>query len=76
MFIIYDSDILEEWVKEEKLKASQIWNCDKSAFPNNPQKSEIVGVKGKTAGEVMCGAGRKNITTLAVCNVAFNCVSW
>ena len=56
--IIYDfHDILEKLVKEKK-------------FPNDPQKCKIVGVKGKTAYKVTCGAGRENTTTLAVCDDA------
>ena len=68
-FIIFDFyDVLDKLVKEKKLKASKIWNCDESGFLNDPQKSKVVGVRGKTAYKVTCGAGRENTTTLAVCN--------
>ena len=70
-FIIFDFyDVLDNLVKEKKLKASQIWNCDESGFPNNPQKCKVVSVRGKTAYKVTCGAGRENTATLAVCNAA------
>ena len=38
--------------------------------PNDPQKCRVVGVKGKEALKVTFGAGRENITTLAVCSAS------
>ena len=70
-FIIFDFyDVLDKLVKEKKLKALQIWNCDESGFPNDPQKCKVVGVRGKTAYKVTWGAGRENPITIAVCNAA------
>ena len=37
---------------------------------NDPQKCRVVGVKGKEALKVTFGAGRENITTLAVCSAS------
>ena len=70
-FIIYDFyNVLEKVVHEKKFKPEQIWNCDESGFPHDPQKCKVVSVKGKTAYKITCGAGRENTTTLAVCNAA------
>ena len=70
-FIIYDFyEIIEKIIKERKLERHQIWNCDESGFPTDPQKCKVVGVKGEECYKVTCGAGRENITTLAVCNAA------
>ena len=70
-FIIFDFyDVLENVVAEGKLGPSQIWNCDESGFPTDPQKCRVVGPKGEVAYKLTCGAGRENITTLAVCNAA------
>ena len=70
-FIIYDFyDVLEKVVEEKKLEPHQIWNCDESGFPTDPQKCKVVSVKGEVAYKVTCGAGRENTTTLAVCSAA------
>ena len=66
-FIIY---VIEEIIKEKKLSAEQIWNCDESGFPMDPQKSRVVSVRGEVAYKVTCGPGRENTTTLAVCSAA------
>ena len=70
-FIVNDFyDTIEKVITENNLSASQIWNCDESGFPTDPQKCKVVSVHGETAYKVTCGAGRENITTLAVCNAA------
>lgn len=70
-FIIFDFyDITEGLINEHNLTPSQIWNCDKSGFPSDPQKCKVVSVKGEVAYKVTCGTGRENTTTLAVCNAA------
>ena len=70
-FIIYDFyDLLEELVNTYKFSASQVWNCDESGFPTDPQRCKVVSVKGQTAYKTTSGARRENITTLAVCNAA------
>ena len=56
-FVIYDFyEQLEEIIKDKKLNANQIWNCDESGFPTDPHKCKVVSVKGKTAYKVTCGA--------------------
>ena len=70
-FIINDFyDVIERIIKEKNLQPNQIWNCDESGFPTDPQKCRVVGVKGKEALKVTFGAGRENITTLAVCSAS------
>ena len=70
-FVIYDFyELLEEIMKDKKLNANHIWNCDESGFPTDPHKCKVVSVKGKTAYKVTCGARRENITTLAVCSAS------
>ena len=70
-FLVYDFyDILEKVLEEKNLTASQIWNCDESGFPTDPQKCKVVSVWGEVAYKVTAGAGRENITTLAACNAA------
>ena len=70
-FIIYDFyDTLEELFEQHKFSASQVWNCDESGFPTDPQRNKVVSVKGQTAYKTTSGARRENITTLAVCNAA------
>ena len=70
-FIINDFyDTLETIIKEYDLQPHQIWNCDESGFPSDPQKCKVVSIKGEAAYKVTCGAGRENTTTLAVCNAA------
>ena len=65
-FIIHDFfDVLEEIMKEKKLKPEQIWNCDESGFPHDPQRCKVVSAKGETAYKLTCGSGRENTTTLA-----------
>ena len=68
-FIIYNFyDQLDEIVTQTILTPKQIWNCDESGFPTDPQKCKVVSVKGEVAYKVIPGARRENITTLAVCN--------
>lgn len=62
--------ILEDTITKNNLTANQIWNCDESGFPSDPQKCKVVSMKGEVAYKVTCGAGRQNTTTLAVCNAA------
>ena len=70
-FVIYDFyDLLEELLQKHRFEPDQIWNCDESGFPTDPQKCRVVGSKGKSAYKITCGAGRENITTLAVCSAA------
>ena len=70
-FIIYGLyDVLEKVVEEKKLEPHQIWNCNESGFPTDPQKCKMVSVKGEVAYKVTCSAGRENTTTLAVCSAA------
>ena len=70
-FVIYDFyETIEKIIKDKNLQAHQIWNCDESGFPTDPQKCKVVGVKGKECYKVTCGAGRENITTLEVCSAA------
>lgn len=70
-FIVYDFfDVVGNIIEEKNLTAEKIWNCDESGFPTDPKKCKVVSIKGKTAYKVTCGAGRENITTLAVCNAA------
>ena len=57
--------VLEDIVSKKNLGATQIWNCDESGFPHDPQKCKVVSVKGETAFKLTCGAGRENTTTLA-----------
>ena len=45
-FIIYDFyDQLDEIVIKHNLIPKQIWNCDKSGFPIDPEKCKVVSVK-------------------------------
>lgn len=53
-------------MKDEQFKPEQVWNCDESGFPSDPQRLKVVSVKGKTAYKVTCNAGRENTTTLAI----------
>ena len=70
-FKIYDFyETIEKIIKDKNLQPHQIWNCDESGFPTDPQKCKVVGVKGKQRYKVTCDAGRENITTLAVCSAA------
>ena len=70
-FIIYDFyDKLETIVKENNFTAEQIWNCDESGFPSDPQKCKVVSGRGKVAYKITCGVRRDNTTVLAVCNAA------
>ena len=68
-FIIYNFyDQLDKIVTENNLTPKQIWNCDESEFPTDPQKWKVVSVKEEVAYKVTPGAHRENITTLPVCN--------
>ena len=68
-FIIYDLyDVIEDIIVKNNLSAEKIWNCDESGFPMDPLKFRVVSERGKVAYKVMCGPGRENTTTLAVCN--------
>lgn len=69
-FIIFDFYVIDKIIKDKQLKAEQIWNCDKSGFPTDPKKCEVIGVKGEVSNKVTCGPGRENTPTLAVCNAA------
>ena len=70
-FVIYDFyNTMEKLIQEKSLGLSQIWNFDDSGFPTDPQRCKVVGVKGKEAYKVTAGAGRENITTLAVVTAA------
>ena len=65
-FIINDFyDTIEKIIADKDLRPEQIWNCD-----DDPQKCKVISVRGETAYKVTCGAGRENITTLAVVNAA------
>lgn len=67
-FLIYDFyETLDQVVSENGLNKSQIWNCDESAFPSDPQRCKVVSKRGKVAYKVTCGAGRQNTTVLACC---------
>ena len=69
LFIIYNFyGQLDEIVTQNNLMSKQIWNCDKSGFPTDPQKCKVVSVKGEVVYKVTPGACQENITTLAVCN--------
>ena len=61
---------MKKIIKEKQLTADQIWNCDESGFPTDPQKCKVVSVKGTSAYKITYGARRENITTLAVANAA------
>ena len=68
-FIIYNFyNQLDKIVTENNLTPKQIWNCDESKFPTDPQKCKVVSIKGEVAYKVKPGASRENITTLPVCN--------
>ena len=68
-FIIYNFyNQLDKIVTENNLTPKQIWNCDESKFPTDPQKCKVVSIKGEVAYKVRPGARRENITTLPVCN--------
>jgi len=68
-FIIYDFyEVIDKIIKEKRIKPENIWNCDESGFPSDPQRCKVVSVKGEVAYKVTCGAGRENTTTLAVCS--------
>lgn len=70
-FVIYDFyDLLEELMEEHQFEPDQIWNCDESGFPTDPQRCRVVSGKGESAYKITCGAGKENITTLAVCSAA------
>ena len=70
-FVIFDFyDVIEKIIEEKNLKAENIWNCDESGFPHDPQKCRVVSVKGEVAYKVTCGSGRENTTTLAVVSAA------
>ena len=70
-FIVYDFyDLLAELMEKYNFRAEQIWNCDESGFPTDPQCCKVVSVKGQTAYKTTSGARRENITTLAVVNAA------
>ena len=70
-FIVYNFyEMIEKIVKEQKLSAAQVWNCDESGFPTDPSKIRAVAPSGKPAWKLTWGAGRENISTLATCNAA------
>ena len=47
-FIINDFyDTIERIIIENGLGPNQIWNCDESGFPTDPQRCKVVGVKGE-----------------------------
>ena len=47
-FTIYNFyEQLEKIVNENNLCSYQMWNCDESGFPTNPQKCEVVSKKEK-----------------------------
>lgn len=71
-FIIFDFfDLFEKILKEHPtIDATRIWNCDESGFLTDPLKEKVVCPKGKRALKQQPGAGRENITVLAVCNAA------
>ncbi|XP_076824996.1 uncharacterized protein LOC143470629 [Clavelina lepadiformis] len=70
-FIIFDIyECIDKIIKEKSLGPEQIWNCDESGFPSDPQKCKVVSIRGQTAYKLTCGAGCDNTSTLAVCNAA------
>ena len=70
-FIINDFyDLIEGIIKEKKLTAAQIWNCDESVFPTDPSKSKVISPRGEVAYKITWGAGRENISTLAACSAS------
>jgi len=70
-FIVYGFyEIVGALIEEQKLKPEQIWNCDKSGFPTDPSKAKVIAPKGKPGLKLTWGAGRENISTLAMCSAA------
>ena len=69
-FIYEFYETLDKIVKEKKLTAAQIWNCDESGFPTDPSRCKAVTKRGEKAYRITLGAGRENTTTLATCNAA------
>ena len=70
-FIIFDLyEVVEKIIKEKKLKREQIWNCDKSGFPTDPNKCKVVAPIGMPGYKTTPGAGRENHTVLATCSTA------
>ena len=55
-FIIYDFyEKLESILNENYFTAEQIWNCDESGFPSDPQKCKVVRERVEVAYKVTCG---------------------
>ena len=70
-FVIYEFyKMLSSLMKEKGFGPNQIWNCNESRFPSNPQRCKVIGKKGQRSFRVTCGAGRENTTTLSVCSAA------
>ena len=70
-FVVYDFyDLLEELMQEHQFEPDQIWNCDETGFPTDPQRYRVVSSKGESAYEITCGTGKENITTLTLCSAA------
>ena len=58
-------DLLQKLIEEYKFEPSQIWNCDESGFPYDPDSCLVVGLRGKKTFKVIHGPGRQNTTVLA-----------
>ena len=59
-FVIFDFyDVIENIIEDKDLKAENIWNCDESGFPHDPQKCRVFSIKGEVAYKVTCGSGRE-----------------
>ncbi|KAK4880960.1 hypothetical protein RN001_004279 [Aquatica leii] len=63
-------DILEQTLTDLSLheKPNQIWNLYESSFCHDPNKTKIVGAKGKACSRTVSGPGKENTTVVASIN--------
>ena len=63
-------DLIKEYIENAGLLPTQVWNVDESSFPTDPVKAKVIAPRGKVVKKGTYGAGRENITTLAVSSAA------
>ena len=70
-FVIDDFyDMLENVIKSNNLSERQIWNCDETGFPHDPNSCKVVGRREKVLFKVIPGPSRQNTTVLAACSAS------
>ena len=71
LFLINDLyDLIKEYIEDAGLLPTQVWNADESGRPTDPVKAREIAPKGKVVNKLTYGAGRENITKLAVSSAA------